>query len=224
VQVVLGPRGEHEAHRPRVRCLSGGGDPLGRRPHVVNGAGVSVGEILNRAARQPGFHGQGDGPRDAGRLVGEAVLQVGGDRKVGRGDYRGGVGEGIVAAHRAVQAAQRRGVAGTRRGERVEAKRGEQPRRSLVPWIRQQQRVPWAVQLEEPRRLLALVCHSSERTVSPTRQVAPGPTCLRLTDRNAYLNLIDVNVRALRYGGVEVAWQGAGTCWASLPRSPPSLR
>jgi hypothetical protein len=160
VQVVLGARGEHQAHRARVCRLGGGRDALGGRPDVVNGAGLTAGEILERAARQPGFYSQCDGPRDAGRVVGVAVLQVGGDGKLGGRDDRGGVGQGLVTVHRAVQAAQRRGVPGTGRGERLEAKRGEQPRGSLVPWIRQQQRVPWTVQVEEPRRLLALVCHS----------------------------------------------------------------
>jgi hypothetical protein len=137
VQVVLGACGEHQAHRSRVCRLGGGRDALGRQPGVINGLGLAAGEILQRAARQPGFHGQGDGPRDAGRLVGVAVLQVGGDREPGRRDDRGGVGQGLVAAHRAVQAPQRRGEPGTRGGERLKAQRGEQPRGSLVPWVRQ---------------------------------------------------------------------------------------
>jgi hypothetical protein len=160
VQVVLGPSGEHQAHRTRVCRLGGGRDALGGRRDVVDGVRLGAGEILKRTARQPGVHGQGNGPRDPGRVVGVAVLEVRGDGKLGGRDDRGGVGQGLLAAHRAVKAAQRRGVPGTSGGERLEAKRGKQPRGSLVPWIRQQQRVPWAVQVEEPRRLLALVCHS----------------------------------------------------------------
>jgi hypothetical protein len=120
-----------------VRRLGGGRDALGRQPDVIDGLVLVASEILQRASRQPGFHGQGHGPRDAGRVVGEAVLQVGGDRKLGGGGDRGGVGQGLVAAHRAVQAAQRRGEARTRGGERLKAQRGEQSRGSLVPRVRQ---------------------------------------------------------------------------------------
>ena len=120
VQVVLGAGGQHQAHRSRVRRVGGGRDPLGRLARCRKSARpASPVESSSRAARQPGRHGQGDGPRDAGRVVGEAVLQVGGDRQFGRRDDRGGVRQGLVAAHRAVQPPQRRGVPGTGGGERL---------------------------------------------------------------------------------------------------------
>jgi len=46
VEVVLGPRGEHQAHRSGVRRLGGGRDALGRQPDVINGVGLAAGEIL----------------------------------------------------------------------------------------------------------------------------------------------------------------------------------
>jgi hypothetical protein len=120
VQIVFGASGEHEACGPGMRCLGGGRHALGRRPDVIDGLVLITGEILHRAARQPGFAGEGDGPRDTVRIVGEAALQIGGDRKYACRDDRRGMRQGLIAAHRAIQAAQRRGEPGTRRGECLE--------------------------------------------------------------------------------------------------------
>ena len=70
--------------------LGGGRHPLGGQHRVIDRDVSTPGEVLDRAARQPGAQREPDGLRDAVRIVGEAVLQVGRDRQVGRpGEPRG---------------------------------------------------------------------------------------------------------------------------------------
>jgi len=91
VQIVLRACGEHERNGPRVSDLHRGGDAFGRELDVVDGILLPPGEILYRAACQADLDAQPDGLRDVGRIIGEAVLQVGRDGQVRRGDNHRGV-------------------------------------------------------------------------------------------------------------------------------------
>ena len=96
---------------------------------VVERLRLVAGRILDRAAGEAHAGRETDRLRGGRRLVGEAVLEVGRDRQVGRFDDGARVREGFVARDRAVAPAERAGVRAARGGERLEAEPGEDARR-----------------------------------------------------------------------------------------------
>ncbi len=153
-------------------------DPFGGALDVVDRLVLVAGEVLDREAGQPG----GDGaPRGLGHplgAVGEAVLEVGGDRKVGRGHDLGGVAQRLLGGHRAVKAPERRRIAAARRRQRLETERGQQTRRAGVPRVGQQQR--------RPGRWRARKCSARSDWMVTTSETTRGEASLAvhgLTDR-----------------------------------------
>ncbi len=112
MQVVLRPGGQDQTATgggPAVRGLGGGRHPLGGRAELVDRVVLVPGEVLQRAAGQPGRGREPHRLGHAGRIVREAVLQVGGHRQgSGRRDVRG-VPKGLIPGHLAVESAQRGG-------------------------------------------------------------------------------------------------------------------
>ncbi len=98
MQVVLGPGGQHERDRAAVRRLGRGADAVGRVVQLVDRVVAVAGEVLDRPAGQSLCDGVGDGRGDALRLVGEAVLEIGGHRDVDRFSEEAAVGENLLAA------------------------------------------------------------------------------------------------------------------------------
>ena len=154
---VLAARGQDHVRRALVCDLGGGGDALGGERELVDRAGRAAAVVLDREARQAGRDGAGGGLGDVLGAVGEAVLEVGRHRQLGRRGDRRGVRERLVAGHGSVQAAERRGETAAGRRERLEAQRGEQPRGADVPRIGHQQRRAGPMQREEPLGALCLL-------------------------------------------------------------------
>ena len=93
-------------------------------------------------------------------VVGERVLEVGGHRYVGGIDERRRVRQHLVQSHRTVEAAERRREPAAGRRQRLEAQGREQFRRARVPRIRHEERLAWAMELQEALRLRRLITHA----------------------------------------------------------------
>ena len=134
VQVVLGPRGQHQPRRPGVRGRRRRPRPA-RPPARCRRSGSSSWPLKSSTDKpaSPVSTASETVCATPSGIVGEAVLQVGRDRQVGRGDDRGRVRQRLVAADRAVRAAQRRREPGAGGGQRLEAERGEQLRATRRP-------------------------------------------------------------------------------------------
>ena len=129
--------------------LRRGTHPVDRERRVVDGRVAVAGGVLDGAAGQARPDGQLDRPPDLSRVVGEAVLEVGGDRHIDRVDERRAVREDLVTRHRAVEPAERRRESRARGGDGLEAEGRKQLGRSLVPRVRLQQRCAGGVQRQE---------------------------------------------------------------------------
>lgn len=104
---------------------------------IIDGVIRGAGRILDRTAHQTGLGSQPDRGRDLIGGLGIPAFQIRRDRQVrGRHD-RPRVRQDLVAVDlvRAILAAQREGHASTGRGQRREAKLGQDPRGPGVPGI-----------------------------------------------------------------------------------------
>jgi hypothetical protein len=133
-----------------------------------------AGEVLDRAPGEPGGCGQPHRLGHAGRLVGEAMFQVGGHRQVRRLDDPRRMLQGLVAGHPPVGPAKGRREPAAGRGQGMEARRRQQHRRPSVPGVGQQQRLLATVQGQEPPGLLELVGHGA---LQSGRLIRSGEAC-----------------------------------------------
>ena len=106
MKIVLGARREDQLPLALVRGLSRSGNPLDGEAEVVDGRALVAGEVLDRAAGEAHPDGVGHGLSDSGRVVGEAVHQVGRDGDVHRVDDAAALGQRLLPADRAVEAAR----------------------------------------------------------------------------------------------------------------------
>jgi hypothetical protein len=88
---------EHEVRATSGGGFGGRGDPLGGPPEVVDRSGRVAGEVLDRAPRQAGPDGCGDGLGHIPGLGPEAVLEVARHGDVDRVCDRPRVGERLLA-------------------------------------------------------------------------------------------------------------------------------
>ena len=119
VQQVLGPRRQHQTRSPWPP--RGRRDAVGRQADLVDRALVVTPEVLDRCPGRAGRGGRLDRRCHAGRVVGEAVLEVGVHRQRRGGGECRGVGQGFLRADPAVRTAERGGEPGARRGDGREA-------------------------------------------------------------------------------------------------------
>ena len=144
-------------------------DTLGCHVQLVDRVVAVAREVLHRASRESRGDGQLDRGGDTLGRIGETVLEVGRDRHVDCPDQGCRVHQCVVAAERAVEASQRGRRTAARRRQRLEAERGQQPRRSNVPRIRHEQWRPLQVQRQEPLGLARLITHGTCHRASSGR-------------------------------------------------------
>lgn len=138
---------------------NGSADALDRQGELVDRCAGARRAILDRAADNPRGGGQPDGFRYRGRIVSEAVLEIGAHRQVDcRCDVRQ-MPKHPVAAHREVALPDGKRVARARGGQRLEAQVRQQPGRSDVPGIGDDERVVQLVECPEGAPLLGLSLH-----------------------------------------------------------------
>jgi len=144
--VVVGPRRDDEV-------LAGGGDRSGdARGRFLHGTEAGAVPVLDRDPGETRAARERHGLRHAGVVRAVAVLQVGGHGQRRRARDGSCVVEHLLARGVAVEAAERRGVAAARRGQRLEAEARENAGRAGVPRVRRHQGAPGAVQVEEGHR------------------------------------------------------------------------
>jgi hypothetical protein len=158
VQEVFRPRRQCESERERPGGLSGGGDTLYGVGQFVDRSAPITRRILDGAADEAGSGGEPDGFRNRFRRVGEAVLEIRGDRQMRRFHDGSGIGHGLVAGDRslAVPPAEREGKTRARRRQRLEPKRREDASRPRIPGVWNDECAGPLVQSTESARLLAL--------------------------------------------------------------------
>ena len=129
-------------HRAAMGDLDRRRDPLARQPR--KGRSACPGSPLKSSTEAPASpvaSASRDRRGDAGGIIGEGILEVGGDRQIGRRHERCRVLQRLVTADRAVEAAERGSVAAAGRGDRrrTRATRAGSPSRH-VPGVGKQQR------------------------------------------------------------------------------------
>ena len=158
-----------------MRCFGCRGDPLLCMAELIERPLWIGAEILYRTADQAGCRGKTDGLRHPVRCVGETLLQIGGNRQIGRFHDRAGMGERLLAGDHAVTPAEHpgRGAAGGRQGVKAEPRKD--PRRTRIPSIGNDKKPRFPVQRLETARFLTLAgCH----VTPPGRIDATGPILL----------------------------------------------
>ena len=118
---------------------------------------VTPGRVLDRAAGQARVDGSPHRFLDGVGIVAKPVLEVSGHRQRGSRHDRGRVGERLLPRDRVVEPAQRGSESGAGGGQRLEAQRGQQLRRTGVPWVGDQQRITGAMEVQKTLRELVHV-------------------------------------------------------------------
>ena len=148
-----------------ARGVGRDGDTLGGDADLVHAAGGRV-VVLDREARGAGLGEQRHRLGDAARVVRVAPFAVHVEGQVRRRRELGHVSDELVARDRLVVLAESPREAGTRRRERLEAARGEKPRRADVPRVRHHEQPVRGVQCPEPVPALCDCRHASTRASS----------------------------------------------------------
>ena len=131
--VVLGARGQYEWRSVLLVGLDGGRDAIGRESEVVEACFSAV--VLDRAASEGGRRCLFDCQRHILGVVAKAVLEIGAHREWCRSGEQMSMRDGFVTSDLAIRASEARSMSGAGRCQRGEAERGEEPRRSDVPGI-----------------------------------------------------------------------------------------
>ncbi len=132
-KVILGPcRQHHSVTISLGRCRA---DPLNGQCLVFNPTGGGV-PVFDGATGCAGFGQQFDGCDDTAWAFREALLGVHADREVGTGNERFHMVNELFATDRHVHATQRCGKPTAGRGEGGEPERCQEPTRTDVMWIR----------------------------------------------------------------------------------------
>ena len=145
VEVALGSCREHEMHGATMGHLGGGRHAFTSEAELVDGVLRFRRVVLDGAPGEPGLERHAHGGRDASRIIGETVLEIGRNRDTDRGRDRPTVCDGLVAGHRPVHPAERGGKTTARRREGREPEGLEEPRRPDIPGVRHEQGSCFAV-------------------------------------------------------------------------------